>query len=86
MRNARTRVVGESARLGLRTSTVRSLCTFGFCRSMNYPVHFLLAGDDDELRLGNLLGDFVKGQLTAGRQVETLHNRLRPVVIGKRRP
>ena len=28
---------------------------------MNYLVHFLLAGDDDELRLGNLLGDFVKG-------------------------
>ena len=28
---------------------------------MNYLVHFLLAGDDEELRLGNLLGDFVKG-------------------------
>lgn len=32
-------------------------------RSMNYLVHFLLAGDDDELRLGNLLGDVVKGRV-----------------------
>jgi acyl carrier protein phosphodiesterase len=32
-------------------------------RRMNYLVHFLLAGDDDELRLGNLLGDFVKGRV-----------------------
>jgi acyl carrier protein phosphodiesterase len=30
---------------------------------MNYLVHFFLAGDDDELRLGNLLGDFVKGRV-----------------------
>src|SRR5918993_1857682 len=30
---------------------------------MNYLVHFLLAGDDDELRLGNMLGDFVKGRV-----------------------
>lgn len=30
---------------------------------MNYLVHFLLAGDDDELRLGNVLGDFVKGRV-----------------------
>jgi acyl carrier protein phosphodiesterase len=30
---------------------------------MNYLVHFLLAGDDDELRLGNLLGDVVKGRV-----------------------
>ena len=30
---------------------------------MNYLVHFLLAGDDDELQLGNLLGDFVKGRV-----------------------
>ena len=30
---------------------------------MNYLVHFLLAGDDDELRLGNLLGDHVKGRV-----------------------
>ena len=30
---------------------------------MNYLVHFLMAGDDDELRLGNLLGDFVKGRV-----------------------
>jgi acyl carrier protein phosphodiesterase len=29
---------------------------------MNYLVHFLLAGDDDELLLGNLLGDYVKGR------------------------
>jgi acyl carrier protein phosphodiesterase len=28
---------------------------------LNYLVHFFLAGDNDELRLGNLLGDFVKG-------------------------
>ena len=32
-------------------------------KRMNYLVHFLLAGDDDELRLGNLLGDFVKGRV-----------------------
>lgn len=30
---------------------------------MNYLVHFLLAGDDDELRLGNVLGDVVKGRV-----------------------
>jgi acyl carrier protein phosphodiesterase len=30
---------------------------------MNYLVHFLLAGDDHELRLGNLLGDVVKGRV-----------------------
>ncbi len=30
---------------------------------MNYLVHFLLAGDDEELRLGNQLGDFVKGRV-----------------------
>jgi acyl carrier protein phosphodiesterase len=30
---------------------------------MNYLVHFLLAGDDEELRLGNLLGDYVKGRV-----------------------
>ena len=30
---------------------------------MNYLIHFLLAGDDDELRLGNLLGDYVKGRV-----------------------
>jgi acyl carrier protein phosphodiesterase len=30
---------------------------------MNYLVHFLLAGDDEELRLGNVLGDFVKGRV-----------------------
>ena len=30
---------------------------------MNYLMHFFLAGDDDELRLGNLLGDYVIGRL-----------------------
>jgi acyl carrier protein phosphodiesterase len=30
---------------------------------MNYLVHFLLAGDDDELRLVNVLGDVVKGRV-----------------------
>ncbi len=30
---------------------------------MNYLVHFLLAGEDEDLRLGNLLGDFVKGRV-----------------------
>ena len=30
---------------------------------MNYLTHFFLAGDDDELRLGNLLGDYVKGRV-----------------------
>lgn len=30
---------------------------------MNYLVHFLLSGDDDDLRLGNLLGDHVKGRV-----------------------
>jgi acyl carrier protein phosphodiesterase len=44
---------------------------------MNYLVHFLLAGDDDELRL-NLLGDFVKGRVEAGYEhQEGLTDRLR---------
>jgi acyl carrier protein phosphodiesterase len=30
---------------------------------MNYLLNFLLAGDYDELRLGNLLGDYVKGRV-----------------------
>lgn len=30
---------------------------------MNYLAHFLLSGDDEELRLGNLLGDVVKGRV-----------------------
>ncbi len=30
---------------------------------MNYLVHFFLAGDDEDLRLGNLLGDYVKGRV-----------------------
>ena len=30
---------------------------------MNYLVHFLLAGEDDDLRLGSFLGDFVKGRV-----------------------
>jgi acyl carrier protein phosphodiesterase len=30
---------------------------------VNYLVHFLLAGDDEELRLGDVLGDFVKGRV-----------------------
>lgn len=30
---------------------------------MNYLAHALLSGPDDELRLGNFLGDFVKGRL-----------------------
>lgn len=30
---------------------------------MNYLIHFFLAGDDVELRLGNLLGDYVKGRV-----------------------
>ena len=30
---------------------------------MNFLAHFLLSADDDELRLGNLLGDFVKGRV-----------------------
>ena len=30
---------------------------------MNYLIHFLLAGDDDELRLGSVLGDYVKGRV-----------------------
>lgn len=43
---------------------------------MNYLVHFLLAGDDDELQLGNLLGDFVKGRV-ARFEHEGLTERLR---------
>ena len=31
---------------------------------MNYLVHLYLAGDNPELRLGGLMGDFVKGPLT----------------------
>jgi acyl carrier protein phosphodiesterase len=30
---------------------------------VNFLAHFLLSADDDELRLGNLLGDFVKGRV-----------------------
>src|SRR5262245_7003802 len=30
---------------------------------MNYLMHFFLAGDDPELQLGNLLGDYVKGRV-----------------------
>jgi acyl carrier protein phosphodiesterase len=30
---------------------------------MNYLIHFLLAGDDEELQLGDLLGDYVKGRV-----------------------
>jgi acyl carrier protein phosphodiesterase len=30
---------------------------------MNFLMHFFMAGDDEELRLGNLLGDFVKGRV-----------------------
>ncbi len=30
---------------------------------MNFLMHFFLAGDDEELRLGNLLGEFVKGRV-----------------------
>jgi acyl carrier protein phosphodiesterase len=30
---------------------------------MNYLAHALLSGPDDELRLGNFLGDFVKGRV-----------------------
>jgi acyl carrier protein phosphodiesterase len=30
---------------------------------MNYLVHFLLTGDDEELRLGDVLGDLVKGRV-----------------------
>jgi acyl carrier protein phosphodiesterase len=30
---------------------------------MNYLIHFLLAGEDEDLRLGNLLGDYVKGRV-----------------------
>ncbi len=30
---------------------------------VNYLVHFLVAGDDEELQLGNLLGDYVKGRV-----------------------
>jgi acyl carrier protein phosphodiesterase len=30
---------------------------------VNYLVHFFLTGDDEELRLGDVLGDFVKGRV-----------------------
>lgn len=30
---------------------------------MNFLAHFLLAGDDEELRIGSLLGDVVKGRV-----------------------
>lgn len=33
---------------------------------MNYLVHLLLAGEDPELQLGGLMGDFVKGPIPAG--------------------
>ena len=31
---------------------------------MNYLSHLFLAGDNEESKIGNLLGDFVKGKLT----------------------
>lgn len=34
---------------------------------MNYLLHALLSDDDDLVRVGNLLGDFVKGRLDEGR-------------------
>ena len=33
---------------------------------MNFLAHALLAGDDDDDRIGGLMGDFVKGLLPAG--------------------
>lgn len=43
--------------------TVACLCYAG---SMNYLAHLLLAGDDEALRLGAMLGDFVRGQAALG--------------------
>jgi len=34
---------------------------------LNFLAHLLLAGDEDELRLGAMLGDFVRGKQAAGR-------------------
>jgi acyl carrier protein phosphodiesterase len=34
-----------------------------FAPAVNFLAHFLLSGADDELRLGNLLGDVVKGRV-----------------------
>lgn len=48
---------------------------------MNYLAHAYLAGDDESYRLGGILGDFVKGPLTADWPVEVaqgiaLHRRI----------
>ena len=61
-----------------------SLAASGSCRrrwyacagTMNYLVHFLLAGEDDELRLGSFLGDVVKGRVE-GAAHRDLSERLR---------
>lgn len=34
---------------------------------MNYLLHTLISDDDELVRVGNMLGDFVKGRLTEGR-------------------
>ncbi|HEY5975737.1 MAG TPA: DUF479 domain-containing protein, partial [Geobacteraceae bacterium] len=34
---------------------------------MNFLFHLYLSGDDPELMVGNLMGDFVKGRLMPGR-------------------
>src|SRR6266568_3199247 len=40
---------------------------------MNFLAHLYLAGDDPELLVGGLMGDFVKGRLTAGRFPEGIN-------------
>jgi acyl carrier protein phosphodiesterase len=39
----------------------RRVSTSGKVRAMNFLAHLLLAGDDEGLRLGAMLGDFVRG-------------------------
>lgn len=51
----------------------------GFCysRAMNFLAHLVLAGGDDYLRLGAMLGDFVRGQRALARYPRELARGIR---------
>src|SRR5690606_10972755 len=61
-RRRASRVVGRTA--GRSLSRVRDGARVGrHGTAMNFLAHFLVADDDEELRLGSLLGDVVKGRV-----------------------
>ena len=59
------RFIGEYRRLPLNklNSLQKSNLTSAKVRRMNFLAHLLLAGDDEGLRLGAMLGDFIRGQI-----------------------